>query len=484
MDWDCLDELEGLDTGDVRLDKRCVRTFGKIVANPNASITQAMRGGRADIDGTYRLFNNPKATWDKILWPHFGKTAKRCSEQKIVLCPHDTTEFDFTRPKQQVIGAGPLDGSSRRGAFLHYTMAITPDGIPLGGLAAEIWAREDSDPDAPKLTESEKRKKRYATPIEEKESGRWLWGFRAIQKHASASSDTTYVSLCDSEGDIFELFVQPRTANHQYVIRMCQDRVTLDENGDSRGVIRDVLLAQPVLFTHEISIRGRQAKVACETRPRRTARVGRQAVMEVRACAATVNTPEHHRRKIAGRLTLNAVIVREVNPPEGETPVEWILLTTLPISTVGQVALVIQYYTVRWKIEVYFRTLKTGCRVEERRFETLPRMLACAALYMVVAWRTLFVCCMGRECPDLDCDAIFDASEWKSVWAVTHPGKPVPKKPPTLSVMVRLVATLGGYVDRPTRPDPPGVETVWRGIQRMHDLALAWDTFGPGAKTS
>ena len=143
-----------------------------------------------------------------------------------------------------------------------------------------------------------------------------------------------------------------------------------------------------------------------------------------------------------------------------------------------------KYYTVRWKIEVYFRTLKTGCRVEERRFETLRRMLACAALSMVVAWRTLFVCRMGRECPDLDCDAIFDASEWKSVWAVTHPGKPIPKKTPTLSVMVRLIATLGGYVDRPTRPDPPGVETVWRGLQAMYYLALARDTFGPDAKIS
>jgi len=482
MDWDICNEFDEIDTGDLRLDKRCSQTFRKLTDNPNASITQAMCGGRADIDGTYRLFNNSKATWDKILQPHFGKTAKRCAQQEIVLCPQDTTELDFTRPQQQVAGAGPLNGPSRRGAFLHYTAAYTPDGIPLGCLAAEIWTREDPDPDAPKLSDAEKRKIRLNTPIEEKESGRWPRSFHAVKKVASDCPDTTYVSLCDSEGDIFELLIQPRTSNFHWIIRAGQDRVAFDENGDSPGVIRDLLLASPVLFTNQLTVRAREQKVTCETSPRRVTRITRQAMVEVRACAVTLNTPARFRRKIVGRVTPNAVLVREMNPPEGEPPIEWILLTTLPITTAGEVAAIVQYYTMRWKIEVYFRTLKTGCRVEDRRFETIERMLACTALYMVVAWRTLLVCCLGRACPDLDCDAIFDTSEWQSVMAVLYPGKPLPKKPPKLHVMIRHVASLGGYIDRPDRPDPPGVETVWRGIQRTHDLAWAWDTFGPGAK--
>jgi hypothetical protein len=142
---------------------------------------------------------------------------------------------------------------------------------------------------------------------------------------------------------------------------------------------------------------------------------------------------------------------------------------------------VIRYYTVRWMIEIFFRTLKSGCRIEERRFETLPRMLACTAVFLIVAWRTLYVCRLGRSCPDVDCDLIFDPAEWQSVWSVTHRGEPLPAKPPPLSVMVRLIATLGGYVDRPNRRDPPGVETVWKGLQRMTDLAWAWETFGPAA---
>jgi hypothetical protein len=143
---------------------------------------------------------------------------------------------------------------------------------------------------------------------------------------------------------------------------------------------------------------------------------------------------------------------------------------------------VIRYYTVRWMIEIYFRTLKSGCRIEERRFETLPRMLACTAIYMIVAWRTLYVCRVGRSCPEVDCEMIFDPAEWQSVWSVTHRGEPLPSKPPPLSMMVRLIASLGGYVDRPNRLDPPGVETVWKGLQRMRDLAWGWETFGPGAQ--
>jgi hypothetical protein len=227
---------------------------------------------------------------------------------------------------------------------------------------------------------------------------------------------------------------------------------------------------------------GRKQKIACEKSSRRASRVSRQATVEVRAGTVTIKAPYGGRHAVPS-VVVNVVFVQELNPPEGENPIEWILLTTLAISTVENVRSVIDYYTVRWMIEIYFRTLKSGCRIEERRFETLPRMLVCTAIYMIVAWRTLYVCRLGRSCPDIDCDVIFEPSEWQSVWSVTHRGTPLPTKPPPLSMMVRLIACMGGYVDRPNRPDPPGVETVWKGLQRMRDLACGWDTFGPGATT-
>jgi hypothetical protein len=128
-----------------------------------------------------------------------------------------------------------------------------------------------------------------------------------------------------------------------------------------------------------------------------------------------------------------------------------------------------------------FRTLKSGCRVEERRFEQVDRVLVCLAVYLIVAWRTLYVCRLGRGFPDLDCEAVFEPSEWQSVWVAVVRQKP-PRKPPRLGEMIRVIAQLGGYVNRPNRDDPPGPQTVWIGLQRMHDLAWAWDTFGPGAR--
>jgi hypothetical protein len=476
------DETEAADIGDARLDECFTDILEALAAAPTASLTQTFRG-RHELKRAYRFFDNPKVTPGKILEPHFEKTAERCRSQQVALCVQDTTELDFTKPKQQVEGAGPLAKANRLGAFLHLVEAFTVNGTPLGAVWAKLWTRDFPDPDAPKLSKAEKREKWRDTPIEEKESVRWLEGFRETRKLASADPDTTYVSLCDSEADIYELLAEPRTPNMHFIIRGCQDRAVLDEHGETLGVIRDALSSQPVLFTHEITVRGREPKVSCDKRSRRTARVSRRAITEVRAAAVTIKVPQG-RKNLVGSVTVNIVLVREINPPEGETPVEWILLTTLPISCVAEVKLVIEYYTVRWMIEVYFRTLKTGCRVEERRFETLERMLACAAIYLIVAWRVLLVSRLGRKFPDLDCTVLFDDSEWRAVWAVTHRGEPVPSTPPPLSVMIRLVASLGGYVDRPSRPDPPGAETLWKGHQRMFDFAQAWEAFGPDARKS
>ncbi len=130
-------------------------------------------------------------------------------------------------------------------------------------------------------------------------------------------------------------------------------------------------------------------------------------------------------------------------------------------------------------IEVLFRVLKSGCRVEERLFEHLDRLLNCLAVYLIVAWRTLYVCRLGRSCPELNCEAIFEPAEWKSVWKVVLRKDP-PPEPPPLDVFIRLVAQLGGYVNR-KRAGPPGPQTVWLGLQRMHDIANCWLLFGPAA---
>jgi Transposase DNA-binding/Transposase Tn5 dimerisation domain len=465
------DEMATVDFGDERLDARAVAVLSALGSRPTLSIPAAC-GGRAEIRAAYRFFDNDKVTFEATLEPHIQRSRERVAEQQVVLLVQDTSEIDLTRPEQEVVGAGDLDGS-RRGFLLHEMQAFTPEGTPLGTVGAEILNRTEGVSHA---SAAEKRKQRKELPIEEKESLRWLTGLRQARALAQQIPQTQCICIADSEADIYELFAEPRGEQPvHWLIRACQDRAL---EGKRSQHLREQVLATPVLYEVELLIRGRKAKTAAEDRDRRQNRETRQAKVEVRAATLTLRAPSRPDRELPP-VTVNVVLVRELNPPAGETPVEWILVTTLPIDTLEQVRTIVEYYCVRWSIEVFFRTLKSGCRIERRRFEDVERVLPCLAICLIVAWRTLFVCRMGRECPDLDCEAIFEPSEWKAVWMAVHRKKP-PRKAPRLSEMVHLIASLGGYIERPN--SEPGAQTVWIGLQRMYDLAWAWDTFGPQAK--
>lgn len=485
-----VEEMKSAELNDKRLNDRLTRILSDLGDRPTTSIPAAC-GGHAEMIAAYRFFDNERVTYEKVLEPHYERTLERMAAQRVVLLPQDTTQLDLTRPHQQVAGAGALDTAARRGALLHLMEAFTPDGTPLGALWSKTWTRDDPV----ETTPAEKDRQRKKTPIEEKESVRWLDGVRHARRAAEQLPDTQCVCIADSEGDIYELFAEPRgDSQMHWLVRACQDRALQEgenpkapENpeeheGSEPRRIHQAVLAAPALFTHEISVRGRDQRVSCDTRGRRQPRENRQTEVEVRAATVTLCPPHRYDRELPA-VTVNVVLVREINPPENDVAVEWLLVTTLPIDTVEQVRLIIQYYTARFLIEVLFRILKSGCRVEERLFEHIDRLLPCVAVYLIVAWRTLLVCRLGRSCPDLDCEAIFDPSEWKSVWMVVN-RTPPPPRPPRLMQIVKLIAQLGGYVNRPNRKDPPGPQTVWLGLQRMHDLAWAWTTFGPGANES
>jgi hypothetical protein len=473
-----IDEMKSVDLKDKRLNARLQLVLSQLAAHPTASIPAAC-GGHAEMTAAYRLFDNDKVGFDGVLQPHCDATRIRIAAQPVVVLVPDTTEIDLTRPAQQVEDAGPLDGDTRRGVFLHLMHAFTPDGTPLGTVQGLPWARDDDKPHNATRTRGE----RAAQPIEEKESFRWLLSMQHAREEAQHCPGTQIIAVADSEADIFEVLAtgmeQPRTVD--WIIRSCQDRALVDDLDEPRAVqdyLGAELRAAPALFEQPITVRGRTAKVACEDRTRRQPRQTRQAVVEARAARVTLRAPE----RSAGQLpdvTVNAVLVSEVAPPADDVAVEWLLLTSLPIDTIDQVRAIIQYYCTRWMIEILNRVLKSGCRVEKRRFEHVDRLLPCLATYLIVAWRTLYVCRLGRSCPEISCAAVFEPAEWKSVYQVVR-RQPPPKQAPKLQEMVRLVAQLGGYVNR-NRSDEPGPQTVWLGLQRLHDIALCWKVFGPGA---
>ena len=470
-----VEELKDVNLNDKRLNDRMGLILDQLGGHATASIPAAC-GGWAETVAAYRFFDNEKVSFEKLLEPHIEATFRRIQGHSVVILAQDTTEIDLTRPARQVQGAGYLSVNNRRGAFLHPLLAFTPDGTPLGTVYAEAWARAEQSP--PPRTRKEKERERRRTPIEDKESMRWLDAFGQASVVAQHAPETQLICVADSEADIYELLEMSHASCVDWIVRAGFNRAlkSTENTEDFADHVRERVLASDCLFTNDIRIRQRQSKIPSDKRRRNQSRQAREASVEVRAASVTLRAPPRRDRKL-NDITVNVVLVTEIDPPPNEEPVEWILLTSLPIDLPDQVREVIRYYTVRWMIEVYFRTLKSSCRVEERQFESIDRALNALAVYMIVAWRALMVCRISREFPDISCEAIFEPEEWKSVYYFVRK-QPPPGDPPTLKETTRMLGTLGGYVDR-VRPDEPGPQTVCLGLQRAHDITCCWKIFGP-----
>ena len=344
--------------------------------------------------------------------------------------------------------------------------------IHLGGVLSR-------DPEELDKTSQERRKERRHKPFEDKESYRWLQGFEAACQIAAEAPDTQVVCVSDSEGDIYECLVAGAAGagrRAEWMVRGCQDRALLSEEQN----LLPLLACQAALGTMIVWVSKRAASTGDE-RKRRQPRESRKAQVTVRALRTLLRPPARPGQQLPA-VYVNAILVREEKPPAGEEPIEWLLLTSLPIATFADCGSVVGYYCCRWEIEVYFRVLKSGCKIEELQFEHIERLQVCLAMYLIVAWRVLYVLMMGRQCPELSCAAVLAEAEWKSVYMLTT-GTPAPSTPPALAEMIGMIAGLGGYLDR-KGDGPPGPQTMWIGMQRMRDFAAAWTAFGPAQAKS
>jgi hypothetical protein len=372
----------------------------------------------------------------------------------VVLIVQDTTEFDYTAHPPR--DARCLDKSYRFGLYDHTSLAVTPEQLPLGQVGQEQFDRS-----AASLGKADER---AALPIEEKESYRWLQGYRLACDVARDCPHTQIVSVADCEADIYDIFVEAQRQEHaaDFVIRAKEDRAT-PERDEAAGPaayrkVRDEVQASPVRIRQTIAL---------SQTPKRAAR---EAQLEIRAMPVVVKQP--HARGHLPQVTYNVVLAQEVGGPGDGTDVCWLLITSLPVDTIEQILTVLKYYLARWIIEVFFRVLKTGCTVEQLQLETMHRIKNCLAFYKIIAWRVLYLTYLNRECPDLPCDAVFAAEEWQPVWQIVKK-QPPPQTPPRLAAFVKLLAELGGYNNRPKEP-PPGPQVIWQGLRRMLDFAIAW----------
>lgn len=453
-------EFDGIDLGDQRLNQRSRKLLDTLSADPAASINGSCQGW-AETQAAYRFLDNDNIPPEKILAPHQQATRHRIAQHPVVLIAQDTTELDYS--EHPPAGAGPLNSEKQRGFLDHSHIAFTPEGLCLGIVEVEIWARSDEG-----FGES---KKRQHDPLETKEKFRWLQGYRYASDLQRQIPQTQIISVSDREGDIYELFVEfakQQEGTADYVIRAGKKRC-LAEPDPSDGAevhrkLQEELNEAPLITMRQLEL------------PRTPKRKPRTAMLEVRARRVKLRAP-YRKHTTLPDVEVNVVLVREVNPPSDDEPVEWLLITTLPIDTVEQVLLVVDYYTGRWPIEVFFRVFKAGCRVEKIRLETAVRLRRSLMFYKIIAWRILYLTMLGRECPELPCDVLFTPDEWKPVWKITRK-EPIPDVAPSLSEFLLMLGELGGHNGR-AADGPPGAQSLWIGIRRMTDFALAWRAFGP-----
>jgi hypothetical protein len=463
MDW-IIDELATLSLGDERLNNRAKKLLAQLSRNPTDSIPVACQGA-AETKAAYRFFANEQVVPEKIQEAHHEATIERMAQHSIVLIPQDTTVFNFSAQHERS-DTGPTTKESAKGMYLHCAIAVTPEKICLGVISSKQWHREELQ----KLPRRKRTKKDLELPIEQKESYRWLENYNYANECALKLPNTTIVSITDREGDIYKIYEEANKvftkekARAHYLIRAKTDRKICTEEGIlTKSKIKLALKQEKSLgqLTLEIS----ESK-------KRKARTANLNVYSKKVCIAP---PDKYKKSKDYRpVEITAILCVELKPPRGAEAIEWLLITDLDVVNFEQACEKIQWYTCRWQIEIFFKILKSGCTIEKLQL-TDENFRVCLNFYMIIAWRILYVVIMGRHCPEIACECVFSREEWQTTYVVLYRKKP-PKTPPTLNAMTRMVASLGGYLNRKSDPEP-GVKTMWIGFRNMQEHIKAKEAF-------
>lgn len=440
-------EMKTLDLGDPRLNQRVIRMIGLLSANPEASIPKAC-GNAADTKAAYRALSSKAVSAEEIRLAHARATAERACMAGRVLVASDTMVLSFGRDVQ-IKGLGPVGRKGERGLLVHTALMTTQAGVPLGVAYQQVWAREEG---------GGKKQTRRNRLVEEKESFRWMETVDAIE--SLVPHDVEVWVSGDRESDIFELFAMERRAGLELVVRATHGRKV---QGEEFKYLHAAVEAAPLLGEMEVEV------------PRSRKRKERTARLSVRACAVMLEPPRHY----LGRGDLSPVqvsvvrVVEQETVPEGEEPIEWMIITTVAVNSLAEAVEVVAAYAQRWKVERYHYVLKSGCGMEKLQLESADRIERALAIYNVVAWRLLYMTYVARVAPELPCTAVLEDEEWKALYVVSsRRPRPIPDEPPTVREAVRMIAMLGGFQGRKGDGEP-GVQSLWTGFRRLMDFTFA-----------
>lgn len=439
------------DFNDARLTQRFISLISNLADQPGKSLPEAL-GSWSESKAAYRFFDNDKVTPDAIYDADRKVTLDKIQHHPVILAVQDTTSFNFTS-HPETKGLGPIGSTpGLSGFYLHSCLCVSTDGIPLGTLGRRLWVRPPEGKNS--------RKTHKNLPIEDKESFRWIDVTREVAEVVPAT--TKVIMVGDRESDIFDLFLLATSNHYDILVRAAWDRC-LDQSNDH--------LWQAVEKTAELGRTTINIPQADE-RPERT------ATLALKTVTVPLMPPRSRKSEKLPVVSLNALLIREVDPPDDEEPIEWMLLTTLPVATLEDGLQLLTWYTYRWRIERYHYTLKSGCQVEKLQLETAERLMRALAVFSIVALRLLSLTYHARQSPNEPCTVVLSESEWKALYAAKHKTSTVPSVPPDLKTAVLWIAKLGGFLARKS-DGQPGVKVLWRGFRRLQDMTEMWDLFHP-----
>lgn len=462
-----VDEFKDAGLGDQRLVRRLTEVAGTMARRPDASFPE-MFVTEAELEGFYRLVRNEKVSHEGILEPHIRATIGRAQSQQRVVVAHDTTTFRFGGlADREGLSRGKGKGERAKQEFhAHFSFVVSGDQrrAPLGVSAMHCWARSES-------TASSKRKELgYARTRElPSEQDRWVAGVESSARRLG--DDLEAIHVMDSEADDYQLFSNLAAADRRFVVRLCYDRrLDTEASGAKPGQkTKELVSLQPTAAFREVTVSRRVASGGTPKR-REVGRQERVAQLAVSAKEEVVfRRPVPSPKSLPTTLTVNIVQVREINPPEDVTPVEWLLITTESVSSTEAMLCVVDYYRARWRVEEFFKAIKTGCAYEKRLLQSSKTLLNALALFVPIAWHLLHLRSLSRE-PDSPPASV---ALTKTQLLVLHRAGPVrlPKEP-TVRDALLAIARLGGHL---RSNGEPGWQVLARGYVELLGLVRGYE---------
>ena len=448
------EEFVDADIPDWRLRERLVGVASELDAAPEESLPRALKTTAAR-EAAYRFLGNRRVTAAGILAPHMAATVRRAQQHETVYVVSDTTEFSFSGER----GArrGRLQGETR-GFLGHFALAVSADGKrrPLGVVGMELLVRSEERKQHRNIYQRKK--------APERESQRWA---RMVESTNEQLGHVHAIHVMDSEADIYELLTDMTSAGCSFIVRAGQDRlVTEDEGCLSEAVANgEILLERDVALSRRTVGTSKPGRKPSRRNGPRDARLAR---LQISCRQVSLKRPKTCTMEYPGAIVVNVVRVFEPTPPEGQAPVEWQLLTTEPITTVAEVAAIVDGYRTRWLIEEYFKAIKTGCAYDTRQFETLEALLNVLATFMPMAWRLLRMRTQARVAPDAKATTVLPLAMIEVLHTFTRIKLP-PK--PTAREVLLAVAALGGHLKH---NGEPGWLTLGRGYEKLRTLTEGW----------